>query len=941
MNYTCADKSDIEGSEFKSFEEVIFLGASPVHVSDKDHFYVGRCKESSIYDSLQFTRNNNLTIVQELTAKIEFLSMYNKQVYEDFLKRAQEVVELHQLDFVWSRTQEDTRILVSNRTTIFVPVALSQGPEDNSTMSSQQLKPLSETPDLPNVNKVVQGLTTMTTNDIMPASDYEASTIRDNAGRAINEKAMDLSFGLDSMVKRTTIEWSTANNLGDVISQIHLPWGLLQLGNQNNIQNMPFNNFIYFVGDLELTFQVNGTPTQAGLLTAYHVPLYNGTPRLEEWTTFNHVLLSPADNSTKKLYVPFRFWRTAMNTFAGPSGEETLGKLNIGVTAPLSSLGVTTASITIFSRFVNAKFSIPRPLAVAQGNSSSTKVTYNIQKVCGDMPSEAKIDNNNSAKVKAKAAPMDNPPITGCSLPIAPIFPSMSKNKGLEPTVSMQHDPTMMNREAHLLTDPSVTDINSILGRKYLWRWDTWAASAVAGTTIYDVPLNNLLLDDSAYVYDGNVSLALSILNRFARWRADFVFEIYVNRTAFHSGRLLATTAYGAPAISSGTENIYYNEVLDFNGDNYWKVIKVVYNASTEFLRSYEGPGAVEKILDHALGRFKLTVQNPLKITSTVVPDTVGVYTFIRFENVRVYELKLTPFTTMNNTFPNPTLTAQGADAVAQNDDPKPMAADNSVDPSRGDGASTTNSEADLVSDKPYSLEIGRKYEYTISNLLEIMRRHYMLTPDKVLVQQKMYSSNPPATSDATLFKLEVRPHHPFNELFAGWSGHMKYRIIVESTVPVYFAYVCNNLPSTIALDGGALVNSAWSSNSTTGLNPQKTITTYLDGAPNNVPWELAYPVSNNLQMIDVSIPFNTHLNYLPSVYNDTFGGELGSNSYNFSNGYLAMYSRNTSPYFRIFEAAGDDFRYHLWRPIVVPRMRPYRGGGSATSGEVIGDNRF
>lgn len=948
MTYTCADKSDIATSTFKSFEDIIFLGATPKKFSDEDDTYVGVSKITSLLDSLQFTRNGNLTIKEEAISKLELLSMYDKEFYVEKRDLILKVARDNNIKIDWLITQAELRNRVSFRCTFMQPIAQSSLPEELTMPQSQNLKPLDTSTDLPNLQAPVEGLTTLTSNNPKPASDYESSAIPNNAGRAINEQAMDLGFGLESMIKRTTVTWSTTDNRTSVIGSFALPWGLLSLGNVNNIQNMPFNNFIYFVGDLELTFQVNGVPTQAGLLTAYHVPLYNGSTVYEDWTSYNHVFLTPADNACKKLLIPFKFWRTAMNSYAGALGEESLGQLILGVTEPLSSLSASSCSITIFSRFVNAKFSIPRPLAqgelddalpVAQGNTTSN-VSYNIGSVAGSVPVENKIDASHSITASA-TIPMDNPPLTGCSVPIAGVYPSMSKNKGLEPTVSMQHHPEMMNREAHMLTDPMVTDINNILSRRFLLRAINWNASQTAGTSLFQTSLNSMVLD--SYGYDNVVPIGPALLSQFARWRADIVFEVYVNRTTFHSGRLLATTAYGSPSIPSGTENIYYNEVMDFNGDNYWNSIKIVYNASTEFLRTYEGPNAAEEILDHSLGLFKLSVLNPLKITSTIVPDNVGILLFVHFENVRVYELKMNPIAQLTPDFPNGTLTAQGAllQLTAQGD--KPMAAENVIDPDLGDGAPTTTEETKLVSKTPYSLETGRKYEYTISNLLEVLRRHYELSFAQTAVGTPLFSTTPPSTATAMLWKVEVRPHHRFSQLFAGWSGHMKYRIIIKTDLPVYYTYVCNNKGASTDLDGGLLAKGYYSSSNILGTNPQRIITTNGTANNNNIPWEVAYPTSSSQAMIDVSIPFNTHLNFLPTLPNDTFGANpaLPASTFNFSNGYLGILVQETTSNVKIFEAVGDDFRYHLWRPLTATRLRPYRGTGAPVAGDVIGDNRF
>jgi hypothetical protein len=282
----------------------------------------------------------------------------------------------------------------------------------------------------------------------------------------------------------------------------------------------------------------------------------------------------------------------------------------------------------------------------AQGNISSTNVSYNYENVVGDIPSQQTVSVTSKPKsgLKAKATlPMDNPPLSGGSVPMAPFFPSMSKSVGVEPTVSLQYDQSMLFREPAMECEVGDMGIESIFARRnYAGRFP-WLDSDASGKVVATIPLNSVL-SPSPGVKSGP---GVVLLNQFVFWRADIVLDLFVPKTMFHSGKLLVTTAYGAPSLNVSELNRFINVELDFSGENMWHQVVIPYQAATEYLRTFEGTGAPDIIQDYSMGQVVISVVNEL-VSNGAVASGLGLHIFARYKNVHVYEMKPRPWMNMS-----------------------------------------------------------------------------------------------------------------------------------------------------------------------------------------------------------------------------------------------------------------------------------------------------
>jgi hypothetical protein len=930
QRYTPAAKDETFGDSFKEFKDLMFLGSYPRLKKGK---FTGALRKETIWEMVQWTRDEDLTIDQTIQSAIEQASQWEPDFYDNFIDEIRVCCENNGRKMIPVLPYSTCSNLVANRTTS------NSGSTFYNMTGEIFVAEMERAYEFTPASTTVQGLTTIKTSTLNDSSEAIASNMDNRADLGLNEQIMDLEYGQNSIIKRTAFSWSSAAAAGANQLAIEIPFGLLSLGNTNNIQNMAWERFIYATTEVDMIIQVNGTPTQQGALIAYFRPLVTYSVGIENKPSFNHCFLMPNINTTATLTIPFRFWRHALNTYAGALGEETLGSFRIDVMTPLITDAATSCEVTVYSRF-KSKFRIARPILpagtsvvfgpvgdskevfIAEGatySTSNVSNTYTISSIAGDVPIQgngSQTDQQLNPKVSA-SLPLDNPPLSGCSVPIHRAFPSMSKVVGLEPTVPLQAHHEMLHREQLSFRDPLESTIAQICGKRGYLLTANWTTSDAVGTAKFTFPLNSLLTTVGPTFTTGTtLPCNLSLLNQFQRWRADFVFEFMCARTQFHSGRLLFTTAYGAPSISSGDENVFLNTVMEFNGDNYWQTIRVPYNAATEFLRTYDGTQAPDQVQDFSLGSATVTVANILRATSTVVANNVNILMFVRLENVHVYEPKLlggVSFTTNSNRITvtdNPAFVAEAGEVITDT----PTLGDQQTNTIVDQTAHVSTPQAD----RPCKLDIGRKFEYCISDVHEVFRRHTLLSA----IYYSKQTINIAGVPTYDVFQIPVYPPWFGQDLFAAWSGHLKYRVFCYTNVPcpvMYDPHPGNsqgnvNLNSAVLMADTAKAVSTWSG--TTYV--QRGNALILPGA-----MEMTFPVGTGASMIDLSIPFNSHYNFLPTSTNSG----AGLTNFSSTNGTLLVRVPTTAK-IEVFIAAGDDFRYEVFYP---------RGNGSTQIGQLVG----
>lgn len=848
-------------------------------------------------------------------------------------------------------------------------------------------------------------MTTLQTEEINPTvADEVASDPR--LPLCLNEKNASLKFGTEGWVSRGEFRWADSQPRGDMLRGISVPWGLLAEGNQNNIQNMPFSRYIYFHGGAEIAFQVNGTPFQQGLLIGYFMPL-TITPyatSIGNAFTLPHILLAPKQNSTSTLSIPFRFYRNVLNSYAQ---EQSLGHFILQVITPLSSVEGEPVSITMYTRFPKASFRIPRPIKTttvtaidaktrlprvftsvidmkdelplnanythhesltAQGVGSSTSNitnTYNVSDVVGDLTVESKDSTRgNSQKVDAELdVGLDKPMLMSGSVPTHGLYSGMSKSSGVDPCVGMQLCPTAMERSSYGLFDLADTSVKSMTRRKGMFSHITWTTEQQPNTELLTFNLDSILSHDSG---DFPAVCPIMILNYFIFWRADFLIEVRAVRTQFHSGRVRATIAYGAEELKPVDNTVFYNHILEFKGENDVARFRVPYNAATEFLRTFEGPGFRDPQQNHSIGKISFSVANQL-VAPPTVPASIDLLFFISFDNVHVavprpinffrapmVDDPVQYFGSEAPSYPPITkkygLVAQGpvepkgacdeeAEIAAVTDSPTaPVDKPDSVDqPFVPLGVSTT-AKTPYKRGPLHALKLGSKFEHQPHNLISLLRRRREMFVPHTSVWHYFL---PKITGDdyrRQVVTFHASFDHGLDIWFAGWTGSINYRVIFKA--PPYqegLPQWCPQVPLQVyftpapydgALDDvymAHLAQGMFAGNFATALHARS-----FQGF--QVACELGNDQSNQ-NYIDFNVPFQSHFNFLCKRSMDSWKTPTMTSS-----GVIQMimpgfwHDKETPPksYLpTLYCGVGDDYRLGIYRPPPherSPEWMPYVG---------------
>jgi len=1085
QEYTSANKGAPLEDHYIKFEEVTFLGAHPRVLNGH---WTGAMKKDTLYETIQWTRDKNVSLPDVIVQMVECASQWDKEFFEFYvadIKEALKSLGMEDLVTEWpcyemismvvadrgassgysyvGWTSEGSFNMNEQMTNDFMALDLTEQPvtvkrvlkpELHSTETrfgtlyedieevgeiidarSREARKKLELSEIlhkekkpratfamqisaimsylslygfeqdreyvgegpPEKGKPTQGLTTITAGAVSVATPSLTNMSR-LADHAINEKEMNMTYGTDSFMDRLKVDWTESMPRGHNIFTVEVPFGMLDPAfggaNPDNVQNMAFQRFIYYTGGCEIAIQVNGMPFQAGIAFLYWYPLTTSTHDLPNWIDVisnDGLFISPCDNTTGTLMIDFKYYRSAMNTYAGGFGTESLGTLGLMVLSPLNQVaGDGDCTVTIMSRFPEAKFTIPRPILhaardlvgrapifapyvdqegevgpfvyQAEGanySTTSNSYEYNVSGVAGDMPIQNVAGTNTDQSAEGKLdlpMPMDNPPLVGGSIPFHQAFSSMSKSNGVEPTVALQLHPQQMNRE-HLSVFPvGESNVQSLVSRPGYSRVFEWSGNNGPGDVLLTFPLNSLLWtpplageEDSYLMLPFNVGL----LNQFMFWRSDIEITLRVAKTGFHSGRLALTTAYGAPGMNQDERNLFNNVKLDFTPTQSVASTIIEYNAATEFLRTWQGAGAFDQVQNYSLGTAMISVQNVLKVGEVASPK-IEVLMSVRFLNTRVYEasplptctfcehygifplgISITGITQNSPVQPEPTVLTDGRGrAVAAS----PMVKRRSTieyvaegPPEEGsvvvieethtddievESMEMTASESVLVVDKPCRLDIGRKFEYCITDLHELLRRHVRVDPALITRSGKVAYDG-----SSVFFSFKVHLQSMFRHFMRGWAGHLKYRVFMYGDLSrgasITFVASGDTPVENDEINVMTDVQAAW--------NPTTERIRNAQPSKNYTAVEKFYPISDSMGFIDISIPFNTIFNFLPSgsTIDDGISPSLGT---------VVVTSFDAAAAIEVYQAIGDDFRLGIFRTPPMTIYSPYtiRNGGTA-----------
>ncbi|QCX08934.1 polyprotein [Posavirus 12] len=207
---------------------------------------------------------------------------------------------------------------------------------------------------------VAESMTSMNTNMEMGSQFVPATQPTDGSGMQGSDQGFDL--GLDSFLYKMSFEWTKDQAEGSILLTLDVAKDLVSTAN-GDLQAMKFAMFTYVRSDVEIRFQTNGNQFQQGALYAFFMPLVNPeyTPTIQDWTTLEGTMIQPTNSSDIVLRIPFHYWAPYVSCRV-----PTWGVLKVGVYSPLRYVEGSSVTVSLYARFVNYTFMVPRPVAVAE-----------------------------------------------------------------------------------------------------------------------------------------------------------------------------------------------------------------------------------------------------------------------------------------------------------------------------------------------------------------------------------------------------------------------------------------------------------------------------------------------------------------------------------------------------------------------------------------------
>ncbi|APG78467.1 hypothetical protein [Hubei picorna-like virus 12] len=995
--YTSDDKKTTS-EEFKSFENISFLGARPVVYKGR---WVGSIKPEILQRMCMWTRDKDKSTFIVATIALDYATLVPGDFYDQFRDQVMAALQKAGLPTPELRPRKVVATEVANRTTQSGLCFFGHGVGDLFVATQSYEWPISavigelkeytavdrlfpnicrrcETcilaygqgrhrrekknttygtmcscfcPQGPSVDYFVsQGpLKTTTLTKLDPPS--EVSVVHANTDAA--EKGggsdhMSLEECAASFIQRVSVEWTTGQEAGSIVYKCTVPFGLFSQGTQESVQNMPFERFTFWKGDVEIMVQINGNPFQQGLLYVYFYPLSTNGDRLPRvnWPATLHATLQPGTHNSAVLRIPYRFPSPMMinqRVRLDAVQNYDMGMVCLGVMSRLKSTESESVTATIYVRYPSSEFHGPRARKiastfVAQGASSSTLTNnyiYDIKDVAGTVGISSS-NSDTGQQVSGSLGlemPLDNPPLASGSVPMMPAFSGMARSMGLEPTVPLSLNPVEADRYHKGLFSPVEQTMSFLLSSPFLHKSVEWGLSDSAGSVLWRIDFDSCL----SYPFDGNtqIGVPLAVMNMFHYWRADLHIRVHVIKTAYHTGRLRLTAAYDLKQPDLATSTCYFNKVFDFTDLEEGEFI-IPYMAPTEFRRTMDNekdrlPNYAET---YGIATITLMVVNPLRLLSSTVSNTVDVLIYCWFENAVVsVPRSICPVVSMYHSTDFSATLKPGVHGGPMKQNLHEFIAQGPFP------------EVKEESTKPDRLSLGKKFEYRVANVLDLARRMVPIDMQNVLdtaayttVSSRVAGVPPNACT------IRVFPAHIIGIFYAAWSGTLRYRIFMPGADTLFHQITFIPLPlwskGQRPYTTGDLAALAFTPSTTVASTVADISSAEITGAYGAItgPNEMLAPVSTQKDWIDVSIPFRSTFSYLVMPTVNSSGGLHESFTETYPGSMVFAFTERN---FRLFQAVGDDFDFGIFRPpldlkFVRLSNLPKPGNSTAIGGFVL-----
>lgn len=456
-------------------------------------------------------------------------------------------------------------------------------------------------------------------------------------------------WSLDNMLERfsfkATYPWSTTNPSHTILSKLRVPQDLIV----NTITNAPFTSFMFWRGDVELHLQVTGTPFHQGMLAAVFVPLTddaytvaNIISNFSSMSVNQTCYLFPNTNTSAVMNIPFNSVQhyLDLSDTSAVSVNNTLGYVYLVVfnQLALASTATDTCTVSVFSKFKNNKFKVPRQsVPIVLSAIPQAGVMRFAKKLIPKHVVKDVIDSGvNAASSFAKStitgliSNLDKPTDANMTRVVNSGLGRLNFTEGVENIDKLGYaaDDLPLTTEETFATDTDEMTMGYLKSKySYLGTFNVTTAGNV-GDVVASFPMNpnpnNISLQK-----ENIVPLISYVSSPYQYWTGSLNYKFVVVATSLQTCKLFVSMSYGTftvpTTISPSAITSQYGEAFEINQGSNQIEMTVPYNSTTPLKHMPNGwaPSSTD-----TLGMMNIVILNKL-VAPNNTPTTISINVFV------------------------------------------------------------------------------------------------------------------------------------------------------------------------------------------------------------------------------------------------------------------------------------------------------------------------
>lgn len=514
-----------------------------------------------------------------------------------------------------------------------------------------------------------------------PSTTYSERNGRITETRLSHNVIQEEPWSLKDMLGRNhflrTDKWFSSQPAHTVLAALRVPQDFLS----TSIASTPFERFMYWRGDVELEFQVTSTPLSQGMLAAVFVPLSERRfidstiiPNFSSLSVNQTVYLYANTNTCAKMHISFNSPSSYLDlTEEIATTRNSLGYVYLVVFNPieLAATASDTSSVSMFSRFINSEFKVPRISNVSSRFSATPQASAMLTTALSALTSKPNGPPSSGSKsilssIASKLIPsslvgdaidgvlgvfgLDKPTDPNLSLPNV-ILGNQRMNfaQGIEYIDKLTVFPAQ-TYESTFETFATTIDEMSLkfLVAKYSYLGSfSFSTTSVTGDVIASWPINPIP-SELTNMRISQVPLLSYLSFPFQFWRGSLTYKLQVVSTSFQTGKIFIAYNFGSykpgTSLSLGQLTSQYGEAYEINQGSNELEFSVPYVASTPYL---DVPNSNVPSVEDSVGYINITILNPL-VAPNNTPLSITLNVFVAGGD----DFELSTLTTANNVVP-------------------------------------------------------------------------------------------------------------------------------------------------------------------------------------------------------------------------------------------------------------------------------------------------